>query len=940
MKLTISSATLCRTPVFSINKELYEVWDELKNYIHESSPAFFDIIKDLQHAELELAESKTRFTLWKYFNRAKFRATPYGSFAAFSLLPLSQQKGTTPSISIQYETIRHHFRDWNEKDKINLNPALLSLHSGYLRANNAAYITADELRYISVTDGLFELSAITAAQAIIDILKFCSIKRSLTAVQSFLLLDQGLKKGLINNFIEQLIDFQLLVTDLQPNIIGTDYFTRINYPDQQKKTDYIISERKISSAQLPAERFTVLAEVTSFLCRHTHPNPNQSLKNFREKFKTEFENKELPLLVALDPELGLGYNSLEMDIQEDQLIQELKANKRQEKSLHNLKYTPLHQFMLNQMIMHKSNIQLYDFKETGNEQPLPVANTISAMIQYADEYIIIDSIGGSTANSLLGRFSLAADEVAEYCAGLAEIEAEANPDVLFFDIAYQHDKKADNVNRRKSIYPYELPVLSWTENQQVIDLNDIVVSVINDELVLHSLKYGKRIVPKSASAYNYSRSDLAVYRFLSDLQHQNLNYSLGIDLKNIFPGLVHYPRVQYKNTVLFTEKWQVPRPVCTTANTTEAVKLLTAWLAETDLKKPFKCGIGDQTLLFDPAVPEDLLSFVLFCKNKPGIYIEEAFIPVHATVTDENNQPYLPEFIINLQHNQQLYKPYHLKKAVIKPADGNFFLPGGEWLYFEIYTHTSRANVILDQISTAYLNVFKKQIKNFFFIRYNSPADHLRVRIQLKNITDTQLLLTAFSNLLKPDVTAGLIRDLQVKTYYRESERYGGARMALTEQWFGVNSSFILSLLAKPAVTTDFYLLSMDMLENVMEKTGYTLAEQLYFTEKMADTFAAEMNIRQEGFKRLNQAFKDFTITPSTLKFNKSQSKKATRTETVFLEVLSTCTAEEKPSLLSDLFHMHTNRLFENDQRLHEMVIYYYLTRRLKMKIGRLRNQN
>ena len=939
MKLTLSSISLCRTPIFSVQTELHQVWDELKNYIHESSPAFFEIIKDLQYTELESAEPKTRFTIWKYFNRAKFRATPYGGFAAFSVVSLSREKGLTGAITIQHKPIQHRFPDWHEKENINQNPDWLSLHSSFLRANASTYITAEEIRYISETDGLFELSAITAEQTIINILKFCSSKRSIAEVRDFLYLKLGFKKGLINNFLEQLIDFQLLISDLQPNIIGTDYFKRINYPAQHKKTDYIISERKIISGQLPAEKFAVLTEVSDFLNKHLYPDQNQSLKNFKDKFRKTFEHKEVPLLVAIDPELGLGYHSLETDKQEDLLIQELKANQRQEKSIPRLKYTPLHQFMLNQMVMHQS-IQLHDFKETGNERALPLANTISTMVQCTDDYIILDNIGGYTANSLLGRFSMAGEEVTEHCAGFVKIEEEANPDVLFFDIAYQHDKKADNVNRRKSIYSYELPILSWTGNQQVIELNDIVVSVRKNELVLHSLKYGKRIVPKSASAYNYSRSDLAVYRFLSDLQHQSLTSSLGIDLKNFFPGLVHYPRVQYKNVVLSTEKWQVPKEICTTSNTTEAIRLLTEWLAGIALKKPFKCGGGDQTLLFKPDVNEDLLSFVLFCKNRTGLYIEETFIPVTANVTDENNQPYLPEFIINLQHNQQIYEPYDLKEPVIEPAGGNFFLPGEEWLYFEIYCHTSRANAVLSKLSTDYLNVFRKQIKNSFFIRYNDPSSHLRIRVQLKDIADTQLLLTGFSNLLKPAVTAGLIGDIQVKTYQRESERYGGARIDLVEKWFGINSDFIISLLAKPATADDYYSLSINMLENVLEKTGYTLHEQLCFVAQMADLFAAEMNIRPEGFKKINQTFKDFSMATDLLKLNKLQIKKAAKTEAVFLEILNNCSAAEQHSLLADLFHMHTNRLFENDQRMHEMVMYYYLTRRLKMKIGRLRNQN
>ena len=45
-----------------------------------------------------------------------------------------------------------------------------------------------------------------------------------------------------------------------------------------------------------------------------------------------------------------------------------------------------------------------------------------------------------------------------------------------------------------------------------------------------------------------------------------------------------------------------------------------------------------------------------------------------------------------------------------------------------------------------------------------------------------------------------------------------------------------------------------------------------------------------------------------------------------------------KPRLLTDLFHMHVNRLFSSDQRMHELVIYHFLARMMKIKIGRLKN--
>ncbi|WP_158796643.1 lantibiotic dehydratase [Pedobacter sp. L105] len=933
MKLTLSAQGICRTPIFSINEELETVWNELKGYIHESSPVFFEVIKNLAYEELQLAEPKIRFTIWKYFNRARFRATPYGNFAAFTLVPVSRENHTDP-IVLQKKTIEHRFANWQEKENVSLDPRWLSLHANYFRSNTTSYRCGDELRFVNIADGSFELSAVEIEDTTMATLDFCLSKRTLKELQTFLQDNYRLSRAITNFLLEQLIGLQLLLTDFQPNIIGTDYFSRIAYPSAEKKNDYIIAERSRINGHLSEKNLQVLIEVTDFLCKHSFVSGNPALKDFMENFIKRFDNKEVPLLVVMDPEIGIGYKSLAHDKEEDQLVQDLKIfRKESETAIRNLKYSPLYQFILNEMVQHQI-VQLIDFKDSTLLNKIPVANTMSVMLQYTDEHLIIEQIGGSTANSLLGRFSMASDEITQMGIQYADLERYANPGVMFFDIAYQIEKNTDNINRRKSIYNCELPILSWPESEQVLDPNDVMVSVKGDEIILHSVKYGKRLVPKLASAYNYARSDLAIYRFLSDLQHQNLNSNIGINIVDVFPGLSHYQRIQYKHVVLSAEKWLVPKAVCMETNTDLSYSTLKRWLIDIQLNKLFKCGFADQTLIFNPDAEEDLRSFLLFCRNKTGLYIEEAFIPDRPLVNDENHQGYVAEFIVNLEHENQLYQAYPLKGSDHKKVTDTY-LPGAEWLYFEIYCHPSKSDFILLYLLEKYLIPLRKKLKNWFFIRYNDPSYHIRLRLRLTSITDISAFISCLSTLLEPYVRIGIIADMQLKTYRRENERYGPSRIELVEKCFGVDSKLVLNLIRKPAAVNWLYNFSLSLLENVCEAAGYSIHEQLFFAENMAGYFIEEMKISTEGFKKINQVYKDFSIDSARMHLNKSQKKKLSQTAQSFLNVLNASLPEEKNTLLSDLFHMHTNRLFSDDQRIHEMVMYHYLTRKLKMKIGR-----
>ena len=86
MKVKIYPDLIFRTPKFSYQSELTDCWEELKEAISISSDAFYQTIKEVKADELGTLQPKVLFTIWKYFNRARFRSTPYGTFAGFSIL--------------------------------------------------------------------------------------------------------------------------------------------------------------------------------------------------------------------------------------------------------------------------------------------------------------------------------------------------------------------------------------------------------------------------------------------------------------------------------------------------------------------------------------------------------------------------------------------------------------------------------------------------------------------------------------------------------------------------------------------------------------------------------------------------------------------------------------------------------------------------------------
>jgi hypothetical protein len=89
---------------------------------------------------------------------------------------------------------------------------------------------------------------------------------------------------------------------------------------------------------------------------------------------------------------------------------------------------------------------------------LQLPPTIPLLFSRAAGFTILDSAGGASATALAGRFSLFSPELDTLCSGIAEAEAAANPGVAFAGIHQRSHAHVDNINRRRPVYQYNIPV--------------------------------------------------------------------------------------------------------------------------------------------------------------------------------------------------------------------------------------------------------------------------------------------------------------------------------------------------------------------------------------------------------------------------------------------------------------------------------------------------
>jgi len=930
VKLNLLKAALCRTPVFSPTDQLESKWDELKELISLSSPSFYQLIANQTVADLETLSPKVRYTIWKYFNRAKFRPTPFGKYAAISVVPFSATP-ETPLILEDALSVRE-FTDWKEARQRSIHKNANLAKARWFIANSTIYTIDTHIRYIRKEGDFFELATVTGFTELNTVLYSCREKISRDALFTKMSTELKMTDREIKRLLSQMLTLQLLFTEFELNITGEEYFKRIGLKTNTSTLRYILTQRKLISGAISEQDMSEIPQLIRFLAKHLPDAEHNTLTSFRTAFLKKFENRTVPIMVALDLELGVGYGDLGNFKATQELAELLDISGASEKKKpQHIPYTALHRFLITRL-MNGGPIRLEELTDAQEISDLPLPNTFSVLLHFYGKQPVIENIGGCTANTLLGRFTIASPEVETFARQIADIEASANPDILFFDVAYHMEKEVDNVNRRKQLYPFELPLMSWSCDGQPLFADDILVTVRGSEIILWSHKHNKRMVPRIPSAYNYSRSDLALFRFLCDLQHQHIKSDLNFELSYIFPQLEYYPRVFFKNVIVSPARWKIPGELINSLqpeNKKSALELLKNWFNQKGINDAFTAGHSDQKLCFHPAADTDIDAFLSYCRQygHQPIYISEALISDYDVVTNGSGKKHIAQFVACYGHEQPVYELPELRLQISNPEITSIIPPGNDWLYFEIYCHPVRANEILINKIKPLLTRIKLQIRQWFFIRYNDPRPHIRLRLQLLNIPDGYEIMGKLKSLMHPYLKTGIISDIQVKTYFRETWRYGENRMELTEHLFFQDSRYVVGLLAANKDVENLYALTLMTMSLLIDLVLKGSQDKLNFAKAIADNFLHELSMDRTSFKLLNQKFETLNrdhLTDSNIVGFKLPLQLYKAYSALFRKSKD---LNDTRKLLADVLHMHINRLFTSDQRMHEGILYQYLVK-------------
>lgn len=972
-----------RAPYYSFTgydlSRLPEVLQEqaFRNAVFLASAAFYALLEKKEFDFDKLAE-KEKHTLYKYYNRMCFRPTPFGSFSSFTLLDWGS--GAQIRLAGSDESILHLLPDQNFLRKLK-NRAEADLSDG-LMVNPALYRFNDVFRYTksSVDDQgrfSFSLEGIDAAKFNVQLFSYLSSKKvSKKIVPNWIVQHAECSEQEAEEYIRFLLDAGAVFNGTQGKVISNEVienflslpgwndfwekYTMLPLSDEASLSAlareigeiaqetkpvaqpfYAALERPNKTGGPDSTEQEELSKAVHVLQLLTNAERPADLSRFIRDFRARFDQERVPLLMALDPDGGLHYGEMEPSMPDQDILENIPFPVPEEEN-RTLGWHVSQQFIFKLWIgdtlrdpWAPLQISEDDVTKLENHKKavLPLPQTQALMYRSTGEHLIIESSGGVTAVSLIGRFSCFSDPVHRFCRELAVMETRANPEVVFADIAQQSDSHVDNINRRRPIYPQEIPLNVFPSQpaENLVLPGELMLSLKGDELILESSKLKKRVVPRLATAYNFRNNHSPVFRLLCDLQFQGVQAGLSFNLENFFPGLGFYPRVCYGRVILCLAKWNFKESDITPLTAGDNVnpnKILDGFRKKYRLPRHITIGATDQQLVFDLSNSTEARFFLQCIAGLKRITIQEYLLPDRSVLSGK--KPVAGQLITFLAHENNVYQPVKKESSTFYGEKQRDFLMGSNWLYLKIFCIPRASDEILAKVIFPFIRGQKKRIKKWFFIRYTDNGYHLRLRIQAEE-HDLGAILVALRKKIESSGHDKLIRDFQGDTYRREIERYGADLISHVEELFCAGSRLAvlaLTLKANNSFQLSEFELAILTACRMISCFLPSLGDSMDYLVKVTDQFMAEFRADKTLKVAMDEKYREKKLMIADLLESKALSKHLSpllKQMSVLNEIIESYSKDKKMELLADLVHMQLNRTFSVRQRQQELLVYYCL---------------
>jgi lantibiotic biosynthesis protein len=715
------------------------------------------------------------------------------------------------------------------------------------------------------------------------------------------------------------------------------------------------SFRTIENGSIGFKTLKALRPAITALNKLQSNHENPTLKEFKKQFLERYEEYEQPLVKVLDPDIGIGYGNksgAKAPLVDD-LALNPNLNNESQITLDNKKRLLFKKLLKSTkertLAVELTDEEINQFEENEFLYPDSFSVFFNAFHEDGVEKIHLKSISGSSANGLIGRFSHLDAKILDLCNQISTIEKQLHPDKILAEIVHLPQARTGNILYRNFQRDYEIPYLgnASVDLEHQININDLFVSISQGKIILRSKRLNKEIIPRLSNAHNFGPNALPIYHFLCDIQNQNTSgfaFSWG-SLQHEFDFL---PRLSYKNVVLSKATWNINQEAIASLMATHesmALKTLREFRDERNIPNLVYFTQGDNEVLLNFDNDLSCMVFLSMIKNKKTIQLTE-FLFHQDTITSN----YCNEIIV-AAHKNVTFKPKSSEKNLVytsKENNKSFFSIGDKWLYYKFYCGERAAEALLNHALHPIISELKEKnfIDKWFFIRYNDAHGfHLRFRLLLKETHFLTDCIQIVKNYITPFEDSQMVWKSQTDNYLQELQRYGYESIEYTEDLFFNDSECTIQFANMiegdqgEKVRWLFCLLSIDHLLNDLQ---FLLEDKAEVMKIAKNNFGKEFNKTGDLKNQINEMFakSEYEI-ESFLDPEKIEEmyeplweivkERSIKNEIPIKKIKQLHVENKLPAPLQSLaisyVHMVCNRLFLSKHRMHEMVLYDYLSK-------------
>ena len=729
----------------------------------------------------------------------------------------------------------------------------------------------------------------------------------------------------------------------------------------------------------------------------------ESLKDFKDQFQERYEGREVSLLQVLDEEVGIGFERKDnagalaepllegIDIVAGSQPQEFKSGKSEFILLRKIE-----ELLREGTTVLSLEKKLLEDLRVDDPLPLPDAFAVMGVVaapldssQGKKNSFYFQSASGPSGANLLGRFCHAHDRLKSGVQEYLRAEERLKDNAVFAEIVHLPEGRIGNVLFRPVLREYEIPYLATSRLpvERQIPVSDLMVSLQEGRIVLRSIRLGCEVLPRMTTAHGYAHArNLKLYKFLCLLQLQGVAHALGWNW-GVLDQAAFLPRVVLGNIIFSLARWKLTKEVIEQLSKPQGADRLRAvsqWRGKNKVPRFVYVTEADNQLLIDFDNPLSVEVLVDYIKKRPEAKLVELLHDPGNLCVRGPEGTFVNEVVIPFVRNPVVQKPKSAEHdAALKtlpsgdepvatesalplakplarssvPVQFRSFLPGSEWLYAKIYASPSH----MDRLLTETISPLAQRVLSaggadrWFFIRYSDPHLHLRLRFHGDPKRLSSDLLPQLWKCTDPEIQRGTLWRVQLDTYEREVERYGGlAGIHIAERFFHLDSDLVLELLnalrlsAGAAARWQVACYSVDRL---LSGLGFNISEKRELVNRLGKYYEKNFSLDQRYKKQLSEKFRNqrsilekiiggseeldaFPPEVHRAIASYTERQKAIRADLDEQKAVGEL-MQPVSELVSSYVHMHLNRMFRSAQNAQEMVLYDFLARTYDSKLAK-----